>query len=57
MLAIDYQISGELKYGEGKMLYLEEIYAQEFRLIDTVTVNNKGEFTMKAQLANQVFLG
>ena len=47
LFAIDYRISGELKYGEGKMLYLEEIYAQEFRLIDTVTVNDKGQFELK----------
>ena len=50
LFAIEYHISGELKYGEGKMLYLEEIYAQEFRLIDTVTINDKGEFAMQGSV-------
>ena len=48
--ALEYHISGELKFAEGKMLYLEEIYAQEFRLIDTIRVNNKGEFEMKGSV-------
>ncbi|HIF14086.1 MAG TPA: AhpC/TSA family protein [Bacteroidetes bacterium] len=42
--ALEYQISGEIKYAEGKMLYLEEIYAQEFRLVDTITINKNGKF-------------